>query len=71
MAKKTAADLEIREKVGVTAVFPRLNVIKKLEAAFMKEPRTPTDVQVSALLICVHTYALLRLCVCVYVTTVT
>ncbi len=65
VAKKTAADLEIRGNVGVTAVFPRLNVIKKLEAAFMKEPRTPTDVQVSGctrLLILLCTYVLLKLC---------
>ncbi len=47
VAKRTTADEEIRGRVGGTAVFPRLNVVKKLEAMFVKDPRTPTDVQVS------------------------
>ncbi len=47
VAKRTVTDEEIRGHVGGTAVFPRLNVIKKLEAFFIKEPRNPTDVQVS------------------------
>ena len=54
VAKRTPEDEEVRGRVGVTAVFPRLNVIKKLETAFVKEPRVPTDVQVC---VCV--------CVCV------
>ena len=58
VAKRTPEDEEVRGRVGVTAVFPRLNVIKKLETAFVKEPRVPTDVQV-----CVCVCVLYR---CVY-----
>ena len=40
-------DRAVLSKVGITPSFPRLDVVKKLEAAFLKDPVTPTDVQVS------------------------
>ena len=40
-------DQLVLSKVGITPSFPRLDVVKKLEAAFLKDPVTPTDVQVS------------------------
>ena len=39
-------DRAVLSKVGVTPTFPRLEVVKKLEAAFLKDPATPTDIQV-------------------------
>ena len=44
--KRSLVDLEVRRRVGSCAVFPRLNILKKLETMFVKDPRVPTDVQV-------------------------
>ena len=43
----SSKDRAVLSKVGVTPSFPRLDVVKKLETAFLKDPATPTDVQVS------------------------
>ena len=43
----SSKDQAVLTKVGITPSFPRLDVVKKLEAAFLKDPATPTDVQVS------------------------
>jgi len=40
----TAAALEAR--LGKSSVFPRLEVVKQLESAFLRDPQTPSDVQV-------------------------
>ena len=43
----SSKDQAVLTKVGITPSFPRLDTVKKLEAAFLKDPATPTDVQVS------------------------
>jgi len=40
----TAAAFEAR--LGRSSVFPRLEVVKQLESAFLRDPHTPSDVQV-------------------------
>ena len=42
----SSKDRSILSKVGVTPSFPRLDIVKQLETAFLKDPATPTDVQV-------------------------
>ena len=37
----------VLNKVGITPSFPRLDVVKKLETAYLKDPAPPTDIQVS------------------------
>ena len=39
-------DQAVFSKVGITPSFPRLDVVKKLEAAFLTSPAAPTDIQV-------------------------
>ena len=40
----TAAALDAR--LDKSSVFPRLEVVQQLESVFLKDPRTPSDVQV-------------------------
>jgi CHAT domain-containing protein/tetratricopeptide (TPR) repeat protein len=47
----SSKDRAVLSKVGLTPSFPRLDVVKKLETAFLKDPVTPTDVQVSSYLV--------------------
>ena len=42
----SSKDRSVLSKVGVTPSFPRLDIVKQLETAFLKDPATPTDVQV-------------------------
>ena len=48
----SSKDGAVLSKVGVTPSFPRLDVVKKLETVFLKDPATPTDVQVSFMCMC-------------------
>ena len=36
----------LNTRLGSSSVFPRLDIVKKLESAFIKDPQTPTDVQI-------------------------
>ena len=44
----SSKDRAVLSKVGITPSFPRLDIVKKLETAFLKDPVTPTDIQVSS-----------------------
>ena len=46
---QSSARAELTTRLGQSSVFPRLDILKKLEAAFMNSPRLPTDVQVQFL----------------------
>ena len=50
-------DVAVLSKVGITPSFPRLEIVKKLETAFLNDPATPTDVQV-------HVYVFVYVFVC-------
>ena len=50
----SSKDRSVLSKIGITPPFPRLDIVKKLETAFLKDPATPTDVQV-CLTICMCT----------------
>ena len=43
---QSPARAELTTRLGTSSVFPRLEILKELEAAFMNNPRPPTDVQV-------------------------
>ena len=42
----SSARAELTTRLGQSSVFPRLDILKGLETAFMNNPRLPTDVQV-------------------------
>ncbi len=46
MVRTHPKDDLVRRQVGPCAIFPRLDMVKKLEQAFIKNPSQPTDVQV-------------------------
>ena len=43
---ESSARAELTTRLGTSSVFPRLEVLKDLEKAFLNSPRLPTDVQV-------------------------
>ena len=43
---ESSARAELTTRLGTSSVFPRLEVLKDLEKAFLNSPRFPTDVQV-------------------------
>ena len=54
---QTSARAELSTRLGVSSIFPRLEILKELKKAFLESPRLPTDVQVS---VCTH------LCLCTH-----
>ena len=49
---QSSSRAELATRLGTSSVFPRLDILKQLETAFLNNPRLPTDVQVCTYLIC-------------------
>ena len=43
---QSSSRAELATRLGTSSVFPRLDILKQLETAFLNNPRLPTDVQV-------------------------
>ena len=43
---QSSSRAQLATRLGTSSVFPRLDVLKELETAFLNNPRLPTDVQV-------------------------
>ena len=48
---QSSSHAELATRLGTSSVFPRLDILKQLETAFLNNPRLPTDVQVCTYLI--------------------
>ena len=46
VSSASEATQTLQTRLGSSSVFPRLDIVKKLESAFIKDPQTPTDVQI-------------------------